>query len=105
MCWTAATTLTDCVGWQQTSMFLCKKQTETCAACGHGRAASHMAPGCEDNIKARLVVVSSPDAPELSVLKSLPPDVKVMGVGRSLSDFPGVPAQGPSYLCAHMSGT
>jgi hypothetical protein len=52
-----------------------------------------MAPGREDNVKARLVVVSSPDAPELSVLKSLPPEVKVMGIGRSLSDIPGVPAQ------------
>ena len=33
---------------------------------------------------AKLLVVSSPDSPELSVLKQLPPSVAVLGVGKTL---------------------
>lgn len=43
----------------------------------------------EEGVKARLLVMSSPEAPELSVLQSLPPEMKVVGIGRSPEDFPG----------------
>ena len=46
--------------------------------------------GSQDaSTKARVLVVSGKDAPELSVLDKLPPEVKVVGVGRTLADFPG----------------
>lgn len=46
--------------------------------------------GSQDaSTKARLLVVSGKDAPELSVLEKLPPEVKVVGVGKTLADFPG----------------
>ena len=42
-------------------------------------------------MKARLLVMSKPGAPELSVLESLPPEMKVVGIGRSPEDFSGHP--------------
>ena len=40
--------------------------------------------------KARILVLHSPDAPELKVLKKLPEGAHVIGVGRTLSDLEGV---------------
>ena len=48
-----------------------------------------MAGSQDTSTKARLLVVSGKDAPELSVLEKLPPEVKLMGVGKTLADFPG----------------
>lgn len=36
---------------------------------------------------ANLLVVASPDTPELSVLKQLPPEVKVVATGQTLADL------------------
>ena len=35
----------------------------------------------------KLLVVSSPDSPELSVLKDLPPSVEVVGIGQTVRDL------------------
>ena len=37
--------------------------------------------------KARILVLHSPDAPELEVLKKLPEDAKIVGVGRTYEDL------------------
>ena len=37
--------------------------------------------------KASFLVVASPDAPELEVLKELPPGVRVVAIGRELHEF------------------
>jgi hypothetical protein len=37
--------------------------------------------------KARILVLSAPDAPELSVLERLPQGATVLGVGRTLEDL------------------
>ena len=51
-----------------------------------------MAGHQEEGVKARLLVMSSPEAPELNVLQSLPSEMKVVGIGRSPEDFPGCPS-------------
>ena len=40
--------------------------------------------------KARILVLHSPDAPELKVLDKLPEGARVIGVGRTLSDLEGL---------------
>jgi hypothetical protein len=40
-----------------------------------------------------LLVVASPEAPELSVLKQLPPEVKVVATGQTLSDLKQLPEE------------
>ncbi|KAK9824989.1 hypothetical protein WJX81_004929 [Elliptochloris bilobata] len=52
------------------------------------RAASRMAGSQEVDVKARVLVLSGKEAPELSVLETLPPEVKVVGIGKSRADFP-----------------
>lgn len=37
--------------------------------------------------QANLLVVASPDTPELSVLKQLPPEVKVVATGQTMADL------------------
>ena len=37
--------------------------------------------------KARILVLAPPDAPELEVLKSLPPNCRLVGVGKTLEDL------------------
>ena len=57
-----------------------------------------MAGSRDTSTKARLLVVSGKDAPELSVLEKLPPEVKVVGVGKTRADFAGwLPSQPGSY--------
>ena len=45
-----------------------------------------MAAGTEAQ-KACILVLCSPEAPELEVLKELPPSVRVLAIGRELHDF------------------
>ncbi|KAK9909416.1 hypothetical protein WJX75_001901 [Coccomyxa subellipsoidea] len=40
--------------------------------------------------KARILVLHTPDAPELEVLKKLPKDAHIVGVGRTLEDLSGL---------------
>ena len=37
--------------------------------------------------KARILVLHTPDAPELEVLKRLPADTTIVGIGRTLEDL------------------
>ena len=39
--------------------------------------------------KARILVLHAPDAPELEVLKKLPTDAQIIGIGRTLEDLSG----------------
>jgi hypothetical protein len=39
--------------------------------------------------KARILVLNNRDAPELQVLDKLPPEARVVAIGRSLDDFSG----------------
>ncbi len=41
--------------------------------------------------KARVLVLSTPDAPELKVLEKVPGGAQIIGVGRALSDLEGLP--------------
>lgn len=41
--------------------------------------------------KARILVLHTPDAPELEVLKRLPADSTIVGTGRTLEDLSSTP--------------
>ena len=41
----------------------------------------------QESPKARILVLSAPDAPELAVLERLPQGATVLGVGRTLKDL------------------
>lgn len=40
--------------------------------------------------KARILVLHTPDAPELEVLKRLPSEASIVGIGRTLDGLSGV---------------
>ena len=46
-----------------------------------------MATASNHNDKARVLVLAPPDAPELQVLKSMPPGATLVGVGKTLEDL------------------
>ena len=48
-----------------------------------------MAPPCGNDAKARVLVLHTPDAPELEVLKKIPEGAHIVGVGRALKDLEG----------------
>ena len=52
------------------------------------RVAARMAPSSK-TAKARVLVLHTPDAPELKVLEKLPEGAHVIGIGRTLSDLEG----------------
>ena len=48
-----------------------------------------MAPSSK-SAKARILVLHTPDAPELKVLDKLPEGATVLGIGRTLKDLEGL---------------
>ena len=57
-------------------------------------AAGLMAPSGK-TAKARILVLQTPDAPELKVLEQLPDGAHIVGIGRNLHNLAGPP------LCIH----
>ena len=45
-----------------------------------------------ETARARILVLSTPDAPELKVLKKIPKEAHIIGVGRALKDLEGLPS-------------
>jgi hypothetical protein len=45
-----------------------------------------------ETAKARILVLSTPDAPELKILENVPKGAHIIGVGRALKDLEGLPS-------------
>lgn len=68
-----------------TFLWVCLLTTPSCSR----RSAAQMAPSGKTS-KARVLVLHTPDAPELKVLEKLPEGAHVIGIGRTLSDLEGL---------------
>ena len=51
-----------------------------------------MSPQSGETGKARILVLSTTDAPELKVLEKIPEGAHIIGVGRALKDLEGLPS-------------
>ena len=45
-----------------------------------------------ETAKARILILSTPDAPELKVLEKIPKGAHIIGVGRAVKDLEGLPS-------------